>query len=256
MTILALIRASFAAAAATAMLWLGSPAHAGPGGQPLGIDGFIGDDEPFGRHRTELGAGPLLSKWLTLARRLDDERVQLALCDGDRERCVSPAALRLLAIVDQARARDGRARLGEINRAINLAIRPTSDLAQYGETDVWASPLVTFGSLGGDCEDYAIAKFVALRLAGIPAQDLRIVILRDTARNEDHAVAAARLDGRWLLLDNQRMAMIQDSDARQVRPRFVIDETSMSILEAAPSMAEISHQPLDRPAPGSVFASN
>ena len=67
------------------------------------------------------------------------------------------------------RARDGRARLGEINRAINLAIRPMSDLAQYGEIDVWSSPLVTFAHGAGDCEDYAIAKFVALRLAGIAA---------------------------------------------------------------------------------------
>ena len=46
--------------------------------------------------------------------------VQLALCDGDRERCVSPAALRFSPIVDNAKAREGRARLGEINRAINL----------------------------------------------------------------------------------------------------------------------------------------
>ena len=94
-------------------------------------------------------------------RRLDDELVQLALCDGDRDRCASPAALRLLAIVDTARARDGRSRLGEINRAINLAIRPMSDLAQYGQIDVWSSPLETFASGAGDCEDYAIAKFVA-----------------------------------------------------------------------------------------------
>ncbi|NPV20209.1 transglutaminase-like cysteine peptidase [Bradyrhizobium aeschynomenes] len=256
MTNLALIRASFAAAAATAMLWIGSPAQAGPVGQPAELGASIGDDEPFGLNRTELGAGPLLRKWLTLAHRLDDERVQLALCDGDRERCVSPAALRLLAIVDQARARDGRARLGEINRAINLAIRPTSDLVQYGEPDVWTSPLVTFGSLAGDCEDYAIAKFVALRLAGIPPQDLRIVILRDTARNEDHALVAARLDGRWLLLDNQRMAMIRDSDARQVRPRFVIDETGISILEPAPLMAEVGRPSLDPTVPGSMSASN
>ncbi len=39
--------------------------------------------------------------------------------------------------------REGRARLGEINRAINLAVRPVSDLAQYGQLDVWTSPLVT-----------------------------------------------------------------------------------------------------------------
>jgi hypothetical protein len=55
-----------------------------------------------------------------------------------------------------------------------------SDLAQYGEIDVWSSPLVTFANGAGDCEDYAIAKFVALRLAGIAPEDLRIVVMRDT----------------------------------------------------------------------------
>ena len=65
--------------------------------------------------------------------RLDDERVQLALCDGDRENCASDAALKLLAIVDVGRQREGRARLGEINRAINLAIRAADDFAQFGE---------------------------------------------------------------------------------------------------------------------------
>jgi hypothetical protein len=98
-----------------------------------------------------------------------------------------------------------------------------SDLAQYGEIDVWSSPLVTFAHGAGDCEDYAIAKFVALRLAGVAPDDLRIVIMHDTIRGEDHAVAAARLDGRWLTLDNRRMAMVEDAQVRNYRPTFVID---------------------------------
>ena len=35
--------------------------------------------------------------------------------------------------------------------------------------------------------------------------------MRDTVHGEDHAVAAARLDGRWLTLDNRRMAMVEDA---------------------------------------------
>jgi hypothetical protein len=89
--------------------------------------------EPFGVFAFRLSRGGLREKWLGVQRKLDDELIQLALCDGDRERCVSPAALRFLAIVDNAKAREGRARLGEINRAINLAIHPMSDLAQYRE---------------------------------------------------------------------------------------------------------------------------
>jgi predicted transglutaminase-like cysteine proteinase len=193
--------------------------------------------EPFGVFAFRLSGGGLREKWLGMQRKLDEERVQLALCDGDRERCASPAALRFLAIVDIAKTREGRARLGEINRAINLAIHPMSDLAQYGEIDVWSSPLVTFTNGSGDCEDYAIAKFVALRQAGVSPDDLRIVIMRDTIRGEDHAVAAARLDGHWLTLDNRRMAMVEDAHVRNYRPLFVIDQSGVMQYVDAPLLA-------------------
>jgi predicted transglutaminase-like cysteine proteinase len=190
--------------------------------------------EPFGMFASNLYGGGLLEKWLGVERKLDDERVQLALCDGDRDRCASPAALQFLAIVDVAKTREGRARLGEINRAINLAIRPMSDLAQFGEPDVWSSPLATLFRGAGDCEDYAIAKFVALRLAGMSPDDLRIVVMRDTIRGEDHAIAAARLDGHWLTLDNRRMAMVEDADIRNYRPTFVIDQYGVKRYQQAP----------------------
>src|SRR6202051_1460095 len=64
--------------------------------------------EPFGVLASRLSGGGLREKWLGVQRKLDDERVQLSLCDGDREGCVSPAALRFLAIVDNAKAREGR----------------------------------------------------------------------------------------------------------------------------------------------------
>jgi predicted transglutaminase-like cysteine proteinase len=191
--------------------------------------------EPFGLFASHLAAGGLREKWLGIQRRLDDEGVQLALCEGDPDRCAAPAALQLLAIVEAARAREGRARLGEINRAINLAIRPMGDLEQHGAIDVWSSPLSTLTRGAGDCEDYAIAKFVALQRADVPPDDLRIVIMRDTIRGEDHAVAAVRLDGRWLTLDNRRMAMVEDVQVRNHRPSFVIDRDGVKRYEDAPT---------------------
>jgi predicted transglutaminase-like cysteine proteinase len=193
--------------------------------------------EPFHLWTSRVSWGGLGAKWQGVAHKLDDERVQLALCDGDRENCASHAALQLLSIVDAGRQREGRARLGEINRAINLAIRPMTDLAQFGQEDVWSSPLATFYRGAGDCEDYAIAKFVALRMAGIAAEDLRIVVLADTLRGEGHAVAAVRLDGRWLILDNRRMAMVEDVAFRNYRPLFVIDQTGVMKYSDAPLLA-------------------
>jgi len=168
--------------------------------------------------------------------------VQLALCDGDRAHCASDAALKFLAIVETARERDGRARLGEINRAVNLAIHPMSDLAQFGEVDVWSSPLITFYRGAGDCEDYAIAKFEALRMAGIPAEDLRIVVMADLVRGEGHAVAVVRFDGHWLILDNRRMAIMEDVSVRNYRPLFVIDQSGVMKYFDRPALANLSER--------------
>ncbi|HJZ22458.1 MAG TPA: transglutaminase-like cysteine peptidase [Bradyrhizobium sp.] len=228
-------------ALAWVLVWLGPAAtlRAGTPAQSGAAEAAGRSAEPFGLLAATLFDGGLRAKWLDVEHHLDDERVQLALCDGDRERCVSAAALRLLDIVDTARLRDGRARIGEINRAINLAIRPMSDFAQYGRIDVWTSPLVTFAHGAGDCEDYAIAKYTALQLAGIAAEDLRIVIMRNTLNGEDHAVAAARLDGHWLTLDNNRMAMIEDADLRNYRPTFVIDQRGVMQYADTPLLADL-----------------
>jgi predicted transglutaminase-like cysteine proteinase len=251
-----------AALLACSMALLGSGAMADPLVVPAGLKLTVDSGEPFGLTTTPVYAGGLPAKWLGVENRLDDERVQLALCDGDREHCASDAALKFLAIVDAGREREGRARLGEINRAINLSIRPVDDLVQYGQVDFWSSPLVTFYHGAGDCEDYAIAKYVALRMAGIAAEDLRIIVMVDTFRHEGHAVTAARLDGHWLILDNRRTAMIEDSYLRNYRPLFVIDDTGVNKFTDAPVLASMPEPAPVTPAstlnvqPGLIAAAN
>jgi predicted transglutaminase-like cysteine proteinase len=138
-----------------------------------------------------------------------------------------------MAIVDSARSRDGRARIGEINRAINLSIRPMSDLAQFGLGDVWTSPLTTLAAGRGDCEDYAIAKYLALLEAGIAAEDIRLVIVRDRIAHQDHAVLAARLDGQWLVLDNRHHALADAREIRHFEPLFALDHDGVRRFVAA-----------------------
>ena len=181
-----------------------------------------GTDEPFGLSTTIVTAGPLLQMWREVEREIDAERPVLRFCEENRASCQSQTALQFLAIIDSGRTLTGRARLGEINRGINLKIRPMNDLALYGTEDVWSPPLATFAVGAGDCEDYAIAKFVALQEAGVSADDLRIVILQDDLRKEYHAVVAARLEGNWLLLDNLHMVMVEDQQVRAYHPVFLI----------------------------------
>jgi predicted transglutaminase-like cysteine proteinase len=200
-------------------------------------------DEPFGPSTSIVTTGMLPEKWLEVEREIDDERPVLRACEDNRASCRSPTVLDFLAIVDSARTLEGRARFGVINRAINLKIRPMSDLALYGREDVWSSPLATLAQGAGDCEDYAIAKFVALQEAGVSPDDLRIVILRDNIRKEDHAVVAARLDGNWLILDNRHFVMPEDHLVRDYyQPIFVLDRDGVKRYADTPSTSAGSHE--------------
>jgi predicted transglutaminase-like cysteine proteinase len=175
---------------------------------------------PFGL--TLARSGPMAARWRLLQPALRTDREILGLCRANPQICPAPAA-RFLAIVDAARERSGRARVGEINRAINLAIRPADDLARFGVPDIWTTPLATFAAGVGDCEDYAIAKYAALREAGMADADLRLVIVHDRVSGQDHAVVAARIDGDWLILDNRTMRLATDVDMRNMTPLVALD---------------------------------
>jgi predicted transglutaminase-like cysteine proteinase len=89
--------------------------------------------------------------------------------------------------------------------------------------DKWSAPLETFTTHKGDCEDYAIAKYVALIEAGIAADDVKLMIVHNTAAHEDHAVTAARLDGAWIVLDNRWLRLVEDKAMPEAVPLFALD---------------------------------
>lgn len=68
----------------------------------------------------------------------------------------------------------------------------------YG--DVWELPS-EFWRHGGDCEDYAIAKYYRLRKQGFPERDMRVAVAR-LPWGEIHAVLLVWLNGQMMVLDN------------------------------------------------------
>lgn len=178
--------------------------------------------EPFGGNLVPVSDGEVVSKWSGVVADIRAESDTLTRCREAAGTCPA-AAQKFLAVIAEGRTREGRARFGVINRAINLAIQPVSDLAQWGVPDRWSAPLETFTTGKGDCEDYAIAKYVALREAGIAEDDLRLVIVRDLTSGEDHAIVAARLDAAWIVLDNRRFVLLEDIQMRGVVPLLMLD---------------------------------
>jgi predicted transglutaminase-like cysteine proteinase len=181
--------------------------------------------EPFGLAAMPVTSGDIAAKWSGVEADIRAGNEILGRC-GDGGACPR-AARNFLAIVAEGRAQNGRVRIGVINRAINLAIEPTSDLAQWGTPDKWSAPLETFTTGKGDCEDYAIAKYVALTAAGVAARDVRLIVVRNTAAQEDHAVVAVHIDDRWIVLDNRWLTLVEDREMPQVVPLFVLDDTGV-----------------------------
>jgi predicted transglutaminase-like cysteine proteinase len=192
--------------------------------------------EPFSRDTMPWFSGDIFEKWNSIKAAIDAEHDILAHCREDMQDCPR-AARKFLTVIAAGLAQTGRARIGVINRAINLAIEHMSDLEQWGVDERWSPPLETFATGRGDCEDYAIAKFVALVEAGIPPEDVRLVIVRDRAANDGHAVAAVHVDDGWVLLDNRWLALVDDDKMRRMVPLFVIDHDGVRTYLRSPAGA-------------------
>ena len=89
--------------------------------------------------------------------------------------------------------------LARINRNVNAAVAPMSDLDNYGVEEVWTYP----DAGRGDCEDYVLLKRRLLIEAGLPRQALLVTVVRE-ANGDGHAVLTVVTDQGDLILDNKR----------------------------------------------------
>lgn len=199
------------------------PEAAPPAGVPS-----IGN-EPFGLFTFRAPESMLWRRWRAIEQDVAQERLVLDRCRSDAGSCPSYAA-QFLRLVGAAMAKSGRAQLEEVNQGVNAAIRYVSDLVQFRELDRWSAPLASFATAKGDCEDYAIAKYVALRQAGYPEDDMRVLLVRDRNVRQDHAVLAARLDGHWLILDNRWVGLREDDGELNFTPLFAINHEGVHLF--------------------------
>lgn len=108
-----------------------------------------------------------------------------------------------------------------VNKLMNR-VKYITDSNNWGKTDYWATP-VEFLKRGGDCEDFAIAKYTALRMLGVPEERLRVAIVQDTYKGIPHAVLIAYTDEGPMLLDNQIKEAIHTDTTRRYKPIYSIN---------------------------------
>jgi predicted transglutaminase-like cysteine proteinase len=116
-----------------------------------------------------------------------------------------------------------RQRIARANEVLNR-VRYVSATANWHDPDHWETPY-EFLARGGQCQDYAIAKFMALAESGVPQAALRFVVVHDLKTALDHAVTVVYVDGEALVLDNQVRQVVPASHLRRYVPYYSINRT-------------------------------
>lgn len=138
--------------------------------------------------------------WRDLLARVDDERALYERCGEEGGNC--PAKLRQWRrLIDDLQGLPKSEQLTRLTRSLNRMVPYTEDPAAFGKKDHWATP-VEFFQNGGDCEDYAIIKFLSLLELGFSNDQLRVAIVKDKRRRLMHAVTTVALDDKVFILDN------------------------------------------------------
>jgi predicted transglutaminase-like cysteine proteinase len=126
-------------------------------------------------------------------------------------------------ILDEARGLAGVEQARAVNAAFNR-VKYVNDNRNYGQEDYWATLFEFLGRERGDCEDYAIAKYETLRELGWPAKSLRLVVVRDTKLDLNHAILAVYTNEGIYIADNQTKSLVNASSIRHYRPIYSINE--------------------------------
>ena len=108
-----------------------------------------------------------------------------------------------------------------VNRTLN-ALPYVAAWRNWHRASYWETPF-EFLTRGGQCEDYAIAKYLALHAAGVSDSSMRVLVVHDSELSVDHAVLMADVGGVPYLLDNLNPQIVPAADAPQYQPYYGIN---------------------------------
>jgi predicted transglutaminase-like cysteine proteinase len=184
--------------------------------------GLAGPFATAGAYSTDFTGFP---KWRGML-----ERFTAELSDPDAaDARVWHAFARSLAVGDRL------AELRAVNAAVN-AFPYVSDEANWGKIDFWATP-IEFLHRAGDCEDFAVTKYMALRELGVAADDMRVAVVDDNELGTTHAVLLVAADGTYDVLDNLNEEVLPITALASYRPIYAINEHGWWNYGPAPTVS-------------------
>jgi predicted transglutaminase-like cysteine proteinase len=98
-----------------------------------------------------------------------------------QQRYGQPAADTVVAwrkLMEDIKALPDQDKLNKVNTFFNRRVLYKTDQEVYAQEDYWATPLEFMGHGAGDCEDFAIAKYMTLLMVGVKNENLRLAYVR------------------------------------------------------------------------------
>jgi len=124
--------------------------------------------------------------------------------------------------------------LKEVNRFFNQ-FKYKSDMKLWGQKDYWATPEEFIGVNSGDCEDYVVAKYFALRSLGVPDDRLYLTYVKAIRQNAAHMVLSYFETPKSvpLILDNYNQRILPASKRRDLLPVYSFNAKSLFLTNAS-----------------------
>lgn len=113
------------------------------------------------------------------------------------------------------------------------AIPYHTDQEVWNQNNFWANPLEFIGKNAGDCEDYAIAKYLTLKAMGVSAKKLRIVYVVSNKLKLPHMILAyyETSSAQPLILDNMTSQILPASERPDLRPVYMFSEDAVWVTQ-------------------------
>lgn len=90
-------------------------------------------------------------------------------------------------LVDELSGKSPEQQLERVNRFFNQ-VRFLDDQIHWRRGDYWATPVELLATNGGDCEDFAIAKYFTLKQLGLSPGKMRLTYVKALELNQAHMV--------------------------------------------------------------------
>jgi predicted transglutaminase-like cysteine proteinase len=117
------------------------------------------------------------------------------------------------------------AQLQAVNSFFNQQLAFADDPWLWGQADYWATPVEALHQGAGDCEDFALAKYISLRYLGVPSEKLRITYVKALKLSQAHMVLAyyPRPQALPLVLDNLEAEILPAEQRDDLLPVYAFN---------------------------------